>query len=258
MLKRAFDIVFALVVLVVTGPLLLVILFLVWLQDRGDPLYRAKRVARGGGDFTMLKVRSMVVNADRTGVNSTGAGDRRITPLGRFIRRYKIDELSQFVNVLRGDMSVVGPRPNTRAWGVDLYTAEEMRLLDLRPGITDLASIVFSDEGAILADAEHPDLRYNQIIRPWKSRLGLFYVDHRSFAMDLRIVWLTAVAVTNKQRALRAVLDILERHGADAELIQVCRRDGPLPEGVPPGGSSVFRLDERPQRTQSYGSVMAK
>ena len=139
MKKRLFDLAVSIAVLTLTGPLLLGSMFAVWLQDRHSPFYKARRVARGGGEFTMMKIRSMVVNAEKTGVNSTGAEDRRITAVGRFIRRWKIDELSQFLNVLCGDMSVVGPRPNTRAWGVDLYTAEEMRLLELKPGITDFA-----------------------------------------------------------------------------------------------------------------------
>lgn len=242
LLKRPFDLAFSALVLLVFGPFLLTVMFLVWLQDRHHPLYRAPRVGRGGRDFTMMKVRSMIVNADHSGVNSTSAGDRRITPLGHFIRRWKVDELSQFLNVLLGDMSVVGPRPNTRAWGVDLYTAEEMRLLELRPGITDLSSIVFSDEGAILAGAEHADLRYNQIIRPWKSRLGLVYRDHASVALDLRIIALTALAIIDKQRALAGVVRILEQLGADPELIAVCRREGPLPAAAPPGADRVVTL----------------
>jgi lipopolysaccharide/colanic/teichoic acid biosynthesis glycosyltransferase len=242
--KRLFDLLFSALVLLLAGPLLLVILFLVWRQDRHDPFYRAPRVGRGGREFTMMKVRSMVVNADRSGVNSTGAGDRRITPLGHFIRRWKIDELSQFLNVFRGDMSVVGPRPNTRAWGVDLYTAEEMRLLDMKPGITDLSSIVFSDEGQILAGAEHADLTYNQVIRPWKSRLGLLYGRHQSVALDLRIVWLTAVAILDKPRALQGVVAILESLNADPQLVAVCRREGPVPAGAAPGATRVFQLDD--------------
>jgi lipopolysaccharide/colanic/teichoic acid biosynthesis glycosyltransferase len=241
-IKRLFDLAIATLVLVIFSPVLLTVLLLVWLQDRHDPIYRATRVARGGGDFTMLKVRSMRIGADRTGVSSTTSGDPRITPLGRFIRRWKIDELSQFVNVLRGDMSVVGPRPNTRAWGVDLYTAEERRLLDLKPGITDLASIVFSDEGAILGDAPIPDLRYNQVIRPWKSRLGLLYRDHQSLALDVHVLWLTALAIVHKPSALRGVVRIVERLGAEPALVEVCRRLGPVPAGAPPGADRVFEM----------------
>lgn len=238
------DLLISTVVLILAGPLLIIIMVLVWLQDRHHPLYKATRVGQGGDDFIMMKVRSMVVHADRTGVNSTGAGDRRITGVGRFIRRYKIDELSQFLNVIRGDMSVIGPRPQTRAWGVDLYTDEEKRMLDLKPGITDLASIVFSDEGEILAGAEHADLRYNQVIRPWKSRLALLYRGNASPGLDLRIMWLTALAIADKPRALRGVGAILEDLHADPQLIAVCRRETPVPEGIPPGADHVVRMED--------------
>lgn len=238
-LKPVLDYVLAALVVVGFSWLLVGSLLAVWLQDFQSPFYMARRVGRGGKDFTMIKVRSMVKNAEKTGVNSTGVNDMRITAVGRFIRRYKIDEVSQFLNVLRGDMSVVGPRPNTRKWGVDLYTAEEQRLLQLKPGITDLSSIVFSDEGEILADAAHPDLRYNQVIRPWKSRLGLFYLDHAALGLDLQIIWLTALAVLNKRAALDGVVRLLEERGAPKELVNVCRRNGPLPEAPPPGGLEV-------------------
>ena len=238
-IKRLFDITFSLGVLVAASPLLLGSMLAVWLLDFHSPFYKASRVARGGGDFTMMKVRSMVVNAAKTGVNSTGANDSRITAVGRFIRRWKIDELSQFLNVLSGSMSVVGPRPQVRHWGVDLYTDAEMQLLAVKPGITDLASIVFSDEGDILAGAAHADLEYNRIIRPWKSRLGLLYVDHMSLALDIRVVWLTFLAIVNKQAAIYGVQAILRAHNADPMLIEVCRRTAPLPVFAPPGSDVV-------------------
>jgi lipopolysaccharide/colanic/teichoic acid biosynthesis glycosyltransferase len=234
-MKRAFDLVFAILVLIASSPVMLTAIFLVWAYDRHSPFYRAPRVARGGGDFRMLKIRSMVANADRIGGSSTSGTDRRITPVGHYIRKFKLDELSQFWNVLMGDMSVVGPRPQIRKGGVDLYTPEEMGLLNVRPGVTDLSSIVFSDEGSILAGAEDADALYDRIIRPWKSRLGLLYVRHSSIGLDLRIVWLTALAILSKPRALAGVERILARLGADPDLIEICRRRGPLPEGRPPG-----------------------
>lgn len=237
--KRAFDLVVSISVLLLTSPILLGAMLAVWLQDRHSPFYMAPRVARGGGTFTMIKIRSMIVNAAKSGVNSTGMHDRRITAVGHFIRRYKIDELSQFINVFLGSMSVVGPRPNTQSWGVELYTDVERVLLSVRPGITDLASIVFSDEGEILAGAEHADLKYNQVIRPWKSRLGLFYIAQMSVWLDLQICWLTALAIIDKPRALAGVVAILERRGADPLLIEVCRRNQPLTPYAPPGASEV-------------------
>lgn len=235
MLKRVADIVISFFVLVILSPLWATVAVLVWRQDGHSPFYTPKRVGRGNIDFTMVKMRSMVMNADKTGVSSTGNHDNRITPLGHFIRRYKIDELMQLWNVLRGDMSIVGPRPNVRKWGTDLYTDEEKRLLSVRPGITDLASIVFSDEGAILAGSAEPDLDYNKLIRPWKSRLGLLYIDKQSLWLDLQVMFLTALAIVSKPRALAGVGKILEGLNADTRLREVCRRDERLTPAEPPG-----------------------
>jgi lipopolysaccharide/colanic/teichoic acid biosynthesis glycosyltransferase len=234
-LKRPFDFLFSAAVLIVFSPLFLGSMLAVWLQDFKNAFYMAKRVALGGADFTMIKIRSMVLNAEKSGVNSTGSGDMRITKVGHFIRRYKVDELSQFINVLIGNMSVVGPRPNTRAWGVDLYTDEEQGLLTVRPGITDLSSIVFSDEGEILKDEPHADEAYNALIRPWKSRLGLLYIANQSLILDIRIIWLTALAVINKRKAIEGVGRVLADLDAPADLRAVCQRDQKLVPATPPG-----------------------
>lgn len=239
MAKRLFDILLSITMLILVSPVLLVGLLLVYAQDRHSPIYRASRVGIGNTDFTMIKIRSMKVGSDKSGVMSTAETDDRITPIGHVIRRFKLDELLQFWNVLVGDMSVVGPRPNTRRNGVDLYTAYEMNLLSVCPGITDLSSIVFSDEGRILAGSADADDLYNRIIRPWKSELGILYIANRSLALDLRIVILTAVAMISKRKALIGVEGILRQFGASPALIQVCRRDGPLPEGPPPGASAL-------------------
>lgn len=239
MIKRLLDIVVAIIGLALASPILLPIMFLVWKQDGHMPFYMAPRVARGGGTFTMVKLRSMIKNADKSGVSSTAAGDMRITAVGHFIRRYKLDELAQFWNVLVGDMSLVGPRPNTRTWGVDLYTPTEMQLLTVRPGITDFSSIVFSDEGDILAGKPDPDLSYNQLIRPWKSRFGLFYIAHRSLWLDLQLIFLTIVAILSKSRALEGVNKILTRLNAPTELIAVARRRQPLIPTPPPGTADI-------------------
>ena len=231
-MKRLLDIVASASGLIVLSPVLAVILFLVWRQDRHSPFYVADRAAKGGGSFRMVKIRSMVMNADRTGVESTGAADNRITPLGHFIRRWKIDELSQLWNVLKGDMSLVGPRPNTMR-EVAKYTPAERGLLSVRPGITDLASIVFSDEGDILKDEADPDAAYDKLIRPWKGRLGLLYAANAGIGLNLRLIWLTVVAILDKPRALKGVERKLVRLGADAELIAVARRDRPLVPSEP-------------------------
>jgi lipopolysaccharide/colanic/teichoic acid biosynthesis glycosyltransferase len=225
--KRIIDLLAAAAGLVLLSPVLALVLLLVWLQDFHSPLYIAERVARGGGSFRMIKVRSMVVRADRSGVESTSANDPRITAVGHVVRRWKVDELSQLWNVLVGDMSLVGPRPNTPR-EVDQYTPAERELLSVKPGITDISSIVFSDEGEILRDAEDPDRAYAELIRPWKSRLGLLYVRHSSVALDLRLIWLTVVAIFDRPRALAAVERILGELRAETSLQEVARRESPL------------------------------
>ena len=192
----------------------------------------------------MVKFRSMVKNADRAGIDSTSANDQRITGIGRFIRRFKIDELPQLWNVAKGDMSLVGPRPNV-VREVDLYTAEERHLLDARPGITDLASIVFADEGDILADKADPDIAYNQLIRPGKSRLGLFYVDNRTTLMDLRILRLTLTNSLNRERALQAVSTLLGRAGAPDDLVRLATREDDLVAAPPPGADAIVTTRDR-------------
>lgn len=226
-MKRSFDLTAALVGLLLFSPVFLVVLFLVWRHDRKSPFYFGERAGRDGQPFRMVKIRSMVSGADKSGVESTSATDMRITPVGHFVRKWKIDELSQLWNVVRGEMSLVGPRPNTLR-EVSTYTPFERQLLSVRPGITDLSSIVFSDEGAILAGSIDPDADYNRLIRPWKSRLGLFYVRHANPVLDLRLIWLTVVAILHKPKALEGVAEILRHRGAPAELLAVAARSTPL------------------------------
>jgi len=238
MLKRLLDIVVALTGLVVSAVIVVPVCFLVWLQDYKSPFYLGPRVAKGGGTFKMVKLRSMVVKADKSGVDSTAANDPRITPIGAFIRRYKLDELTQLWNVLWGDMSLVGPRPNVER-DTRLYTEQEKKLLTVRPGITDYSSIVFSDEGDILKGKPDPDLAYNQIIRPYKSRLGIFYVENRTLLLDIKLIYLTAVAIASKPAALRGVVDDLRRRGAPEDLVAVATRNAPLEPAPPPGATSI-------------------
>ena len=237
-MKRVLDIVLSALALLVASPVLLLVMLLIWRQDGHSPLYMGRRVGKGMRPFRMVKLRSMTVGADKTGVASTSATDARITPMGHFVRRTKLDEVMQLWNVLKGDMSLVGPRPNVPE-ETRLYTEEESKLLSVRPGISDLSSIVFSDESEILKDSPAPDLRYNQLIRPWKSRLGLFYVANQSLWMDLQVLWLTALALVNKPAALRGVTRILAAHGADARLIGVAQRDAALYPYPPPGATEI-------------------
>ena len=238
MLKRFFDIVVALAGLLISSIIIVPTAVAVWLQDFRSPFYMGPRVAKGGGTFKMVKLRSMVVRADKTGVDSTGANDPRITRVGRFIRAYKLDELTQLWNVLWGQMSLVGPRPQVRR-DADLYTSEERRLLTVRPGITDFSSIVFADEGEILKNETDPDLAYNQLIRPWKSRLALFYIDKRSLWVDLNLIATTVVAVISRDAALRRINRLLARLGAPEDLVQVALREQTLVPRPPPGSDQI-------------------
>ncbi|NOY52490.1 MAG: sugar transferase [Deltaproteobacteria bacterium] len=239
-MKRFYDFVMAFLGLIVVFPVLLVFILAVWFQDFRSPFYIAPRVGRNGRLFNMVKLRSMVVDADKAGVDSTSSNDFRITPVGRMIRRFKIDELSQLWNVLWGDMSFVGPRPNVER-EVALYTEEERHLLDVRPGITDPASIVFSDEGEILAGSDDPDLKYNQVIRPWKSRLSLLYVRNGNSWIDLKLILLTVVAVFSRPLALRGLQRVLRMLGADEQLLRVACREDALTPYPPPGADRVVR-----------------
>lgn len=240
-MKRFFDISASLIGLLLASPVLISALVLIWFEDRGSPFYIATRVGLRGRPFKMIKLRSMVLNADRTGVDSTGATDQRITRAGHFIRRYKLDELPQLWNVVRGDMSLVGPRPNVKR-ETDLYTEVEAQLLEVRPGVTDFASIVFSDEAEILKDRDDPDLAYNQLIRPTKSALGLFYIAHRSIGVDFRICWLTTVAALgSRDRALAGVANLLSKLGADEALTNAARRQQPLEPQPPPGAAGIVK-----------------
>lgn len=237
-MKRLFDFTASLLGLIVLSPLLLVACFLVWLQDRHSPFYIPNRVGRGEKPYRMIKLRSMVVRADSTKVDSTANNDPRITVIGRIIRRCKFDEIPQLWNVLVGDMSLVGPRPNVMR-ETDLYTAEEKRLLSVRPGITDISSIVFSDEGSILEGQPDPDLTYNQIIRPYKSRLGLLYITHAGVWLDLRLIFLTLLSAVNRRAALNRLSSIIRDLGATPELVAVAVRRTPLQPAPPPGADVI-------------------
>jgi lipopolysaccharide/colanic/teichoic acid biosynthesis glycosyltransferase len=185
-----------------------------------------------------------VKNADKSGVDSTGANDMRITRVGQLIRKYKLDEVTQLWNVLFGDMSLAGPRPNVKR-ETDLYTAEEKKLLTVKPGITDIASIVFADEGDILKDQADPDIAYNQLIRPYKSRLGILYVENSNVVLDIRLIILTAIAIIDRQAALNGVQTILNELNAPRDLIEVCKRTAPLQPAPPPGADEIVTTREQ-------------
>ena len=237
-MKRAFDVGAALIGLALLLPLLGLIALAVWIEDRHSPLFRGTRMGRGSRPFRMLKFRTMIPDAWKSGVSSTGSGDGRITSIGKLLRRAKLDELPQLWNVLRGDMSLVGPRPQVRP-DAELYTCLERRLFEIRPGVTDLASVVFADESEILAGAADPDLVYNQIIRPWKSRLAILYLERQSWMLDLQILGLTALGAISRQKALAGIAQLLHSWKVDPLVRRMAGRREPLLAYPPPGADHV-------------------
>lgn len=194
--KRLFDLALSVALLALTSPVLIGVGIAVKLEDGGPVFYRGPRVGMGGKPFRIFKFRSMVVGADRLGASSTSGSDQRVTRTGRFIRRFKLDELVQLLNVVSGDMSLVGPRPEVQKF-VDLFTDEETEILRVRPGITDWASIWNNDEGGVIARSgiADADEAYLRLIRPTKLKLQLKYVRERTFWMDVRILARTTLAV---------------------------------------------------------------
>ena len=194
MLKRLFDIIFSLMGLVIFLPLIVILAILIKKEDRGPVLYRGVRVGKHGNLFRMLKFRTMVMNAEKLGGPSTSDDDPRITKTGNLLRKYKLDELPQLINVLKGEMSFVGPRPEV-PMEVKTYNDEEKRIVTVKPGITDYASLTFHNEGEILKGSKDPHQAYREKIRPEKLRLALKYVDNHSFSMDMKIIVDTIVAL---------------------------------------------------------------
>lgn len=238
-MKRILDFTIASLGLLIFSPALLIVCYLIWRQDKHSPFYIAPRVGKQEKIFSIVKLRSMVINADQTGVDSTSANDQRITAVGHFIRRYKLDEIMQLWNVVKGDMSLVGPRPNVER-EVKLYTKQEKHLLSVRPGITSIASIVFSDEGDILKNQSDPDIAYNQLIRPWKSRLDLVYLKHQTIYLDIQLIALTVIAILHKEFALQAIVKLLTKWQEDPKLIEVSARKSDLIPFPPPGATKII------------------
>jgi lipopolysaccharide/colanic/teichoic acid biosynthesis glycosyltransferase len=237
-MKRFFDVAISLIGLLLALPILIPVIFIVWLQDKHSPFYVAPRVGINETIFKMIKLRSMIINAHKTGVDSTSANDKRITEIGKFIRKFKLDELTQLWNVLKGDMSLVGPRPNVERETI-LYTHEEKKLLSVKPGITDFSSIVFSDEGEILKGASDPDITYNQLIRPGKSKLGIFYIENQSISLDIKLCFYTVVAIFSRKNALKMTARTLQSLNAGKDLIQIASRKMPLKPSPPPGAKKI-------------------
>ena len=237
--KRIFDIIFSSIGLVLVIPLITPFIFLIWLQDFENPFYIADRVGLNFKKFKIIKLRSMIVKADKSKVDSTSANDPRITKVGAIIRKLKLDELTQLFNVFKGEMSFVGPRPNVER-ETNLYSNKEKELLKVKPGITDFASIVFSDEAEILKDYQNPDIAYNQLIRPRKNFLALTYIKKKSITLDIKIILLTIFAFINKKKTLSQIVRILRSYETSEEIIEMARRNNRLTPMAPPGLKDII------------------
>ena len=191
-MKRLMDVVFSFFILMAFLPFGLIISICIALESRGGVFYRQERIGLGGKPFMLLKFRSMRPNAELQGKLTVGARDPRVTRVGAFVRRYKLDEFPQFINVLRGDMTVVGPRPEVMEY-VRHYTAEQRKVLDYKPGITDLASISYFEENKLLAKSRDPERTYLEEIMPNKIRINLKYQLTATVWRDLGVVWKTAM-----------------------------------------------------------------
>jgi lipopolysaccharide/colanic/teichoic acid biosynthesis glycosyltransferase len=195
MLKRLFDILFSFLGLLITSPILLLVAIAIKLDSRGPVFYRGERIGKKGKPFRIFKFRTMVENAERIGGPSTASDDPRLTRIGNFLKKYQIDELPQLINVLKGEMSFVGPRPEVKRY-VDMMSQQEKDIiLSVAPGMTDFASLWNFHEGEILKGSSDPEKTYMDKIRPEKIRLQIEYVKKRSFLLDLKLITKTVLRV---------------------------------------------------------------
>jgi lipopolysaccharide/colanic/teichoic acid biosynthesis glycosyltransferase len=194
-MKRIFDLFFTILGLIILLPFFALIAIWVMLDSRGGVFYRQERIGKDQKPFKLLKFRSMRTGADKQGLLTVGMKDSRITRSGYYLRKYKLDELPQLINVLLGDMSLVGPRPEVEKY-VKLYSQEQLKVLSVRPGITDLASIKYRNENDVLASFEDAEAGYIQSVMPDKLNLNLMYIQNRSLLMDLRIILTTVLPIS--------------------------------------------------------------
>ena len=191
---RFFDFILSLVGLVVLAPIFIVLAIWIKTDSKGPVFYKQVRVGQNGIDFGLFKFRSMVVDADKKGLITVGGRDPRITRSGYFIRKYKLDELPQLINVLLGDMSLVGPRPEVRKY-VELYTDEQQKVLSVKPGITDYASIEYMDENEILGKSNDPEKTYIEEIMPEKIKYNMKYIQNKNLFEYFKIILLTVLKI---------------------------------------------------------------
>jgi len=199
MLKRSFDIFFSVIGLILLSPVFLIMAIWIKCDSYGLVFYRQVRVGKNGKNFLLYKFRSMRVGSDKKGLLTVGERDPRITRSGRFIRKFKLDEFPQLINVLRGEMSIVGPRPEVPKY-VALYNEEQRKVLDVRPGISDWSSIRFRNENELLAQAEDSEDFYISDVMPEKLRMNLEYVQENNFWMDIKIIFITLKKLISKDK----------------------------------------------------------
>jgi lipopolysaccharide/colanic/teichoic acid biosynthesis glycosyltransferase len=188
-MKRLFDILSSFTVLLLLSPLFLLLALAIVFDSKGGVFYKQERIGKGGRPFMLYKFRSMRSGSDKKGLITVGK-DNRTTKVGRFIRQYKLDELPQLINILKNEMSVVGPRPEVEKY-VKLYSKEQRKVLAVKPGLTDLASLAYIHENEILGQSDHPEKTYVDEIMPVKLKLNLEYIEKQSFWFDLKVIILT-------------------------------------------------------------------
>jgi len=193
-MKRLFDILFSLFFLFIFFPFGIIISFWILIESKGGIFYKQQRVGLSGKPFFLLKFRSMRPNADKSGKLTIGMRDPRITKSGLFIRKYKLDEFPQFINVLKGEMSIVGPRPEVQEY-VDLYTETQRQILNVKPGITDYASLEYFNENEILGKSDNPQQTYIDVVMPEKLKLNQKYISRPTITHDIQIMWKTFVKI---------------------------------------------------------------
>lgn len=196
-MKRLFDIIICFIACLLLVPVWIILPLLIVIDSPGNPFYAQKRVGKDNKDFNLLKFRTMYVGTDKKGLLTVGDNDRRITRVGYFLRKYKLDELPQLLNIIKGDMSIVGPRPEVRKY-VQLYDSRQLKVLSVRPGLTDFASIEYISESELLAQSDDPEQTYIQDIMPKKIELNLKYIQNQSLLLDLKLMLKTLLKIIKK------------------------------------------------------------
>ena len=198
-MKRFLDVILSVLVLIILSPLFIIIAIIITCESRGGVIYSQTRVGRYNKDFKLLKFRTMYTGSDQKGLITVGEHDARITPFGYFLRKSKMDEFPQLLNIIKGDMSIVGPRPEVRHY-VDMYTEEQLKVLSVRPGLTDFASLVYIDENKLLENQEDPEEFYIKEMMPRKLELNLKYIEQQSVKTDAILVFKTLKAIVSGKR----------------------------------------------------------